>query len=278
MKPEMPAPSALEVPLVLAPEDHPCLDDIEVDDGKPLDSFYQEKLHRILTESLFSSWPGPGEGRPFLVLSNVGLFYAVKEPALVPDIMLRLDVAQNRDLSLKENQAYFTWIVGKPPNVVIEFVSDKRGREATSKLTKYADIAITYYAVFDPKHRLSPDTLRIHRLVAGAYQLIQGNQLDGIELGLVLWQGKYEGQEATWLRWCDTKGVVIPTGKEQADEARRRANEARGHADEGQKRVDEGQQHSEKLAQRADKLEGRGERLAAKLRELGIDPDAITDV
>ena len=114
MTPEMLYPLAPEASLVLAPEDHPCLDDLEMEDGKPLDSMFQEKLHRLLTESLFASWGGPGEGRPFLVLSNVGLFYAVKSPPLVPDVMLRLDVKQNRDLSLKENQSYLVWIVGKP--------------------------------------------------------------------------------------------------------------------------------------------------------------------
>ena len=269
MTPEMLASPVLGAPLVLAPEDHPNLDDIEVEDGKPLDSSYQEKLHRILTESLFASWPGPGGGRPFLVLSNVGLFYAAKEPPLVPDIMLRLDVAQNRDLRLKENQSYFTWIVGKPPNVVIEFVSDKRGREATYKLTEYADIGITYYAIFDPKRKLSRDILKIHHLVDGAYQPLSGNQLDGIGLGLMLWQGKYEGQEATWLRWCDTKGVVIPTGRERADEERRSTITARKRANEEKKRANEEKK-------RADKTQQRNERLAAKLRELGIDPDAIT--
>ena len=275
MTPEILASPVLGAPLVLSPEDYPSLDDIEVEDGKPLDSSYQEKLHRILTESLFASWPGPGGGRPFLVLSNVGLFYAVKESPLVPDIMLRLDVDQNRDLSRKENQSYFTWIVGKPPNVVIEFVSDKRGREATYKMTEYADIGITYYAIFDPKRKLSPDTLKIHRLVGGSYQLMQGNQLDGIGLGLVLWQGKYEGADATWLRWCDTDGVVIPTGKERGDEARRQADEEQKRAVTARKWAGEEQKRADELADRADKVLQRNERLAAKLREMGIDPDAI---
>jgi hypothetical protein len=54
-----------------------------------------------------------------------------------------------------------------------------------------------------------------------------------------LWEGEYEGVKAVWLRWCDQKGNVIPTGAELA------------------------------AAERA-----RAERLAARLRALGIDPDA----
>jgi hypothetical protein len=40
------------------------------------------------------------------------------------------------------------------------------------------------------------------------------------------WQGVYEGKEATWLRWCDAQGTVLPTGAESAKreaEARQRA-------------------------------------------------------
>jgi Uma2 family endonuclease len=253
MTPEMLSP-LLAAPLAPAPEDHPELDDIEVEDGKPLDSLFQEKLHRLLTESLFASWPGPGEGRPFRVFSNVGLFFAPKEPPLVPDVMLRLDVPPESDLKQKKNRSYFIWIVGKPPDVVIEFVSDKRGGEATTKFAEYAALGVPYYAIFDPEHELSKDTLKIYRLVRKAYQPLSGNQLDGIGLGLVLWQGKYEGRDDTWLRWCDPSGVVIPTGKERGDTLEQRA---------------------ETLAQRADRSEGRAERLAARLRELGIDPDAI---
>ena len=37
-----------------------------------------------------------------------------------------------------------------------------------------------------------------------------------VGLGLRLWQGKFEGFEDTWLRWCDANGEIIPTGEERA--------------------------------------------------------------
>ena len=61
-----------------------------------------------------------------------------------------------------------------------------------------------------------------------------------------MWEGEYEGVKAVWLRWCDQEGTVIPTGAELAEAERQRAE-----------------------AERA-----RAERLAARLRALGIDPDA----
>ena len=49
---------------VLDPAVVPNLDDLVTDDDTPLDSIYTEKQQRLLTEPLYSSWTGPGEGRP----------------------------------------------------------------------------------------------------------------------------------------------------------------------------------------------------------------------
>jgi hypothetical protein len=64
--------------------------------------------------------------------------------------------------------------------------------------------------------------------------------LDGIGLGLTIWEGEFEGITCHWLRWCDQDGKLIPTGKEG------------------------------RLAEAA-----RADKLAAKLRELGVDPDSL---
>src|SRR5207302_9337003 len=125
-----------------------------------MESIFAEKQSRLLTEPLYTSWPGPGDGRPFQVLANVGLFFADKEPPLVPDAMLSLDVSPGADLSQKENRSYFVWRRGKAPNVVIEFVSDRRGGETTTKLRDYARAGVPYYIVFDPQNRLEGGVLR----------------------------------------------------------------------------------------------------------------------
>lgn len=62
--------------------------------------------------------------------------------------------------------------------------------------------------------------------------------MEDIHLGLRLWEGAYEGTEATWLRWCDDRGNLIPTTAESRDNEKSRTD-----------------------------------RLAEKLRELGINPD-----
>src|SRR5947209_7099465 len=77
----------------------PNIDNLVIEDGAPLDSFFSEKQYRLLTEPLYSSWPGPGKGRPFLVGANVGLIFTPKEPVLAPDVMLAVDVKQPSDFS-----------------------------------------------------------------------------------------------------------------------------------------------------------------------------------
>jgi len=212
-----------------SPEDVPIpnIDDIEIEDGKPVDSQFIEKLLRLLTETLYSSWPGPGEGRTFKALANVGLFFQARQPPLVPDVMLSLDVPANVDLSRKENRSYFVWIVGKVPDVVIEVVSDRTGGELTHKLRDYARFGIPYYVVFDPLQRLGEEVLRVFELRGRTYVARESAWLADVGLGLVLWQGSYEGQEGHWLRWCDQQGKVIPTGRERADQAEQQAERLR---------------------------------------------------
>ena len=39
-------------------------------------------------------------------------------------------------------------------------------------------------------------------------------------LGIMLWEGVYEGQEGVWLRWRNRIGNLILTGAERAEDER----------------------------------------------------------
>jgi Uma2 family endonuclease len=220
----------------LPPECIPDVESLVIEDGVPVETIFAEKQYRLLTEPLYTSWPGPGEGRPFVVLANVGLFFAMDQPPLAPDVMLSLDV-QVKDLTRKENRSYFTWVFGKPPDVVIEFVSDRRGGEDAYKLNRYAQVGIPYYAIFDPGNRLGKGILRTFSRPGKTYKPLTSNWFDEAQIGLTLWEGTYEGYTAQWLRWCDEQGQVIPTGSERLEHERLRR-----------------------------------EQLEARLRELGLEP------
>ncbi len=235
------------------------MEDLVTEDDTPVDSILSEKQQRLLTEPLYGAWAGPetttlGQCR-FMALANVGLFYALRQPPLVPDMMLALDVpGVGPDLSQKANRSYFIWVQdGKPPTVVVEVVSNREGGEDGDKLRKYEMIGVPYYVIFDPWRLLSERMLRIHQFAGTGKGYIEqiGGVLDAVGLGLTLWQGEYEDMEALWLRWTDREGRLIPTSAEWARREQQRATEA--------------EQHAEQERQRA-------ERLAARLRELGIEP------
>lgn len=70
---------------------------------------------------------------------------------------------------------------------------------------------------------------------------------ESLRLVLLRWPGVYREVEAVWLRWATLTGEILPTGWERAAQE----------------------------AQRAEREHHRAELLAAKLKELGVDPDAL---
>ena len=96
-----------------------------------------------------------------------------------------------------------------------------------------------------PLRQVMADVLTIYRLRDLGYERQDTPQFPPLKLGLTLWEGTFEGKHDIWLRWTDEYGVLIPTGKERADQERQRAE----------------QEHQ------------RAERLAALLLQAGIDPN-----
>jgi Uma2 family endonuclease len=261
------------------PPPEPNIDHLVLEDGEPVESIFAEKLYRLLTETLYSSWPGPGGDRPFLVVANVGLFWDLHEPPLVPDVMLSLDVPAERDLSQKKNNSYLLWEMRKPPDVVIEIVSDRRGGEDSHKKHDYARLGIKYYVIFDPKNRLRQGVLRAFSLRGGVYKPLKRFWFKSAGLGVMLWQGTFEKHRARWLRWCDERGNPIPTGRERAENERGRAeSEAlraeneRERAENECERAESERKRAESERERANAAEERIRQLHEQLRAAGVEP------
>jgi hypothetical protein len=269
------------------------------EDGQPVDSVFAEKQMRLLTEPLHSSWNGPppeedGGPRPFVAMANVGLFWVPQNPAVVPDVLVSVDVMGIfGDGRAKQERSYFLWRYGKPPDIVLEIVSDKRGDELGDKRRKYERMRIPYYVVYDPQGVLGADVVRTFRF-DGSYEPMPRPMFEKLGLGLVLWEGWFEGWHHTWLRWCDLRGVVIPTGAERADEEKQHAEAEKRRAETEQRRAEAEQrraeaekqraeaekqraetekQRAETEKQRADAAEERLAALMAKLRAKGIEPN-----
>ena len=211
MATEIQSPS--KTPQALPPELHPNVEHLVTEDDTPVDNIFSEKQQRLLTEPLYSSPGWATETRKFIALSHVGLFYAIRQPPYVPDMLLSLDVALPANLWPKSHRSYFVWEYGKPPDVVVEVVSNDEGRERSEKLEGYSRIGVRYYVIYDPERRLTNEPLCGFQLEAMGYRPMPDPLwLPGVELGLRLWAGRYEDHENTWLRWTDAAGTPIPTG------------------------------------------------------------------
>jgi len=221
----------------------PDVSHVVTEDDTPVDNFPSEKQQRLLVETLYGSWEGPGldeEGKPrtFVAAANVGLFATPKSDPLVPDAFVSLDVKLHEDIWAKEHRTYFFWEMGKPADVVIEVVSNREGGELDRKRRGYARMRIGHYVVYDPGHHLGPATLRAFELRGDLYQSTEP-WFASLGLGLVEWNGRFEDMTGPWLRWRRRDGSLLLTGAERAESEKQRAD-----------------------------------RLAEKLRALGIDPDA----
>ena len=217
------------------------------EDDEPVDNIFSEKQQKLLTHTLYSSWkPFDENGNPrlFFATANVGLYARLnpKIKAIVPDVLVSLDVAVPKNPHEKRHRSYMVWEFGKPPDIVVEIVSNEIGGELDEKLDKYSRIGIDYYVVFDPEYFLSNDRLLVYqRDLENGYRLREDFRLPGTGLNLMLWQGTFEEWSDTeWLRWTDANGEMLLT------------------ADEKNQKLDE-----------------KNQKLTEKLRELGVDPTQI---
>jgi hypothetical protein len=227
---------------VLEPEQiettRPDVSHLITEDDTPVDNIFSEKQQRLLTNPLYDSWAGLGDGRKFVTYANVGLFYATNRPPIVPDTLLSIDVEPPQEVWEKHHRSYFIWEFGKPPDVVIEIVSNKKGEELGQKKNLYARIGIAYYIVYDPQKQLSNEQLHIFHRERASFVPSDETWLPDVSLSLTLWDGTFQDMNSTWLRWVDAKGNLILTAAELLEIERQRTD-----------------------------------RLAAKLRALGLDPD-----
>ncbi|OUL17515.1 Uma2 family endonuclease [Nostoc sp. 106C] len=228
----------------------PDANQLVTEDDTPVDNFASEKQQRLLVGSLYSS----KQQQTFLAAANVGIYHAYKQPAIVPDVFVSFDVQVPEKWWEKQNRCYMLWEFGKPPEVVIEIVSNKEGDELGKKLNIYEQMRASYYILYDPTQQLGEKILRVYELRGRRYFETSETWLEQVGLGVTLWEGEFEGRQDMWLRWCYQDGTVLATGDERAEQERQRAEQEK---------------------QRAEQAEQRAQLLAERLRSMGIDPDNI---
>ncbi|MEO0868824.1 MAG: Uma2 family endonuclease [Cyanobacteria bacterium J06642_11] len=231
----------------------PSAEDLPDSDDTPVDNELQDLIPGFLKMVLAMLW---ADRMDWFFGVDMGIYYAPEEPAIVPDGFLSIGVPRIIDEDLR--LSYVLWEEQVLPQLVLEVVSHKRRGEYSTKKNFYAEIGVLYYAIYNPLRKRKP-RLEVYKLENGLYQRQAPARADIIwlpELGLGLGRdrGTHQGIEREWLYWYDNQGQRYATPEERVDiEAqKRRAEEQKRQA-----------------------AETKAEKLAAKLRELGIDPEDV---
>ncbi|MGF1521166.1 MAG: Uma2 family endonuclease [Leptolyngbyaceae cyanobacterium] len=212
----------------------------------------------------------------FFASGNLTIYFSPKQiknqDFRGPDFFVVLDT---------ERRTRKSWVVweedGKYPNVIIEVLSSTTAKaDRTTKKQIYQDTFRT------PEYFwIDPDSLEFAGfvLMAGEYQPIEPNeagQLWSRQFNLYL--GLHDGK----LRFFTPDGELVPTPPEAAKAAQREAEQAQQEAEQAQQQVEQAQQEAEQAQQQVEQAQEQVEqaqeqaqRLAARLRELGVDPDTV---
>ena len=252
-------PSAphFEPPIELKEMDY---DSLITEDDTPVDNFYCDNQMRLLPESLHASWERKG---PYIAVGNVGIYDFNSETPIVPNVFLSLDVQYASDIWLKKNRCYMMNIFKKPPELVIEIVSNKIGGENTDKVIKYQNMGVKYYVIFDPLAHILPSTFCVYKLTKGSYvSMAPTNKhiwFKDLNVGIKVIHGSFQKMTADWLRWCDADGNILLTGLEKYELEMKRADAAKQNADAAKQNADAAKQHADAAKQSADALEKRAD-------------------
>ncbi len=256
----------------------PTMEELPYQDGKPVDSELQDLIAHLLKSILVYIWAYRND---WFFGIDIGWYYDPDKSAIAPDAFLSLGVQRIRGENLR--LSYVTWEEnGVIPSLVLEVVSKTPGGEYKKKKKIYAERGVLYYVIYAPL-RSRKRKLSIYRLNEdNKYELLEDNPVWMPEIGLGIGSevGSYQGINREWLYWYDRDGWRYPTPEEAqqqselqrliAEQQQRQEQQARRQAEQRQRQERQARRQAEQLA----KEEGqRAEQLAAKLRELGVDPD-----
>jgi len=286
--------------------------DLPHPDDKPVENTYQPEQSAMLTAALTPHLDRLHPDGNYFIGQDCGIYWENTKLPLdgckcpdwyyVPNVPHTLDDTWRR--------SYVMWNEIAAPLLIAEWVSGNGDEEHdttenTGKFWVYErGIRAVYYLIYDPY----TENLEVFELIRGRYQPLVPNaegrfRIPAMALEFGIWEGFYHHIQAPWLRAWDLNGVLIPTDHELAQrygaesrrheaesrrheaESRRHEAESRRHeadsrqerlrADAATRQVEEERNRVEAASRQAEEERTRAAKLAAKLRELGVDPDAV---
>lgn len=224
----------------------PSSEELPDSDDTPVDNELQILIPTLLLAILAAIWENRED---WFFGINMGLYYTVHQPAIVPDGFLSLGV--ERFVGENGRSSYVLWEEdGIPPILALEIVSKTYNDEYEEKKTDYAELGILYYVIYAPTRlRRKRKRLEFYRLVNGEYILQTGDKfwMPEIGLGIGRERGTYQGMTREWLFWYDEDGNRYPTPEEVKLEQ--------------QKQIAESQKQLQEIL--------------TKLQQRGIDPNTL---
>jgi hypothetical protein len=195
----------------------------------------------------------PGVQRTFWAAADVPVMQD-RHTILAPDFLLALDQVRP---SHPEEKSY-ELSHRSAPGLMVEHVSNRKGRELGEKMRTYAEWGCLHYVVYDPERRISRKVLQVFELVNGQYvEMSAPHYFPSLGVGVKLWKGGGAGE--TFLRLCDEWGEVLLTGDEKSERADARAERERARADQADARAER-----ERLKAEWERLNAEQERLNAE--------------
>ncbi|NJR69744.1 MAG: Uma2 family endonuclease [Synechococcales cyanobacterium CRU_2_2] len=236
----------------------PCSDDT------PVDNEDQNLLPNYLLFLLQQIW---AERQDWFFAVDMGLYHTTgsnRRIPIVPDAFLSLGVERKKQG--KSRLSYVTWEEnGVPPILTLEMVSHTPGGEYERKREIYRQLDVLYYVIYNPEYgrRDGHNSVEVYKLINGDYQLQAGEPFWMPEIGLGLGRRElsFGGIAQEGLSWFDEQGQPYLNAGELARQAEQRQQQAEALARQAEQERDRAQQQQE--------------RLAARLRELGVDPDEV---
>lgn len=234
--------------------------DLIFDDGEPLETNRHRIAMNVLIDSTLSALQSRSD---YFVGGNMFVYYSRKQAMnrdfRGPDFFVTLGVDGSR-----ERQGWVIWEEeGRYPDMIVELMSPSTANvDRSIKRDLYERTFRTAnYFIYDP---FDAKSLQGWQLEASLrYEPLTPNQQGWLWSNVLgLWLGTWEGQirrepvqgTCHWLRFYDSARQLIPLQEETASQQQQRADQQQQRADQQQERAD---------------------RLAARLRELGEDPNRL---
>ena len=255
-------------------------------------NFDEPPQRQILTDSVVPWLQRLHPDGRFAIGQDSGIYWRLTDPPLdgckAPDWFYIPDVTGDLDGRMRRSSVL--WQEYETPIVILEFASGDgtEERDRTPFKGKFwvyeRAVKAPYYGIFV----LEDNSLEVFHLVGNRYQRMTPNArgrylIDPLGLELGTWEGAYAGRSTrTWLRWFEPNGALLLHGQEAreaaelvAAAAKQDAAVAKQDAALAKQDAAVAKQDAALAKQQATVAEERAAALAAKLRELGVDPQNL---